>query len=201
MSAMHGCGWRQRLGAGVAAVAIALAGCASGPRVFVNPDADMTFYRKVAVLPFTNLSEERFAAARLTRAFVTELIIANRFQIVDEGEFRTALEKIGGEPNIEGNYDPGKLKEAATQVEATGLIRGAVTEYKLVRSGSSEHAVVSFDAEMVDVATGAVVWRISVTKRGKGRVPVIGGSGTRSFGQLTQAACEDAVSKLKSEAF
>jgi TolB-like protein len=194
-----GIGWRRAAAALLAA--LALGGCGSGARLFVNPEADMTFYTKVAVMPFTNLSSERFASARVTRAFMTELIIADRFAVVDPEDLRVALEKIGGEPNIEGQVDPEKVKRAATDLQATGIVRGAVTEYQVTQSGSSQYAVLSFDAEMIDVATGATVWRISISKRGKSRVPVVGGSGTRSFGALTQDACREAVDKLKSEAF
>jgi hypothetical protein len=57
--------------------------------------------------------------------------------------------------------------------------------------------VLSFDVEMVDAATSDVVWRVSISRRGQGRLPLTGGSGTRSFGTLTQEACMEAVSELK----
>lgn len=199
MTSMHVMRWGGRLAA--VALAAALGGCASGPRLFVNPEADMTYYTKVVVLPFANLSPERFASARVTRAFMTELIIADHFQIVDPEDLRVTLERIGGEPNIEGQIDPAKIKSAAEDLGATGIIRGAVTEYQVTQSGSNQYAVLGFDAEMMDVATGATVWRISVNRRGKSRVPVFGGSGTRSFGALTQEACQEAVDKLKAKAF
>ena len=79
--------WNPRPHGSSMALALAslllLSGCAASPRLFVNPQADMTLYQKIAVVPFTNLSGEGFAAARVTRAFVTELVISNRFQILD----------------------------------------------------------------------------------------------------------------------
>ena len=61
------------------AVIVMLSGCAgSAPRLYVNPEADMAYYKRVAVLPFQNLTPERFAGERLTRSFITELIIADR---------------------------------------------------------------------------------------------------------------------------
>lgn len=60
-------------------------GCGSGPRLFVSSQADMTFYKKVAVLSFANFTAEPYAGDRVTRAFVTELIIADRFELVDPG--------------------------------------------------------------------------------------------------------------------
>jgi TolB-like protein len=191
---------RSLLFAALCAATLTL-GCASGPRLYVNPQADMTFYKKIAVLPFSNLSGETYAGDRVTRAFTTELIIADRFEIVDDGEFRAVLEKMGGAPNSQGAYDPQKLREAAAKVGATGLIRGAVTEYTRVRSGNDETPSLAFDVEMADASTNSVVWRTSIAKRGKGRLPVVGGESTRTFGRLVEEACREVVGQLEGKAF
>jgi len=182
----------------VLASALAVLSCASssGTRVFVNPDADMTFYERVAVLPFTNLSQDGLAGARITRSFVTELIMTNRYKIVQTEEFRPILMKSGGMPAPDGSYDVVKLRDAATQVGATGILRGAVTEYQMQASGTGETPVLAFDVEMLDAKTGDVVWRASITKRGKSRIPIVGG-GTRTLGRLTQVACEELVGQLR----
>ncbi len=176
-------------------------GCAAGPRLFVSPQADITFYKKVAILPFTNLSSENNAGERVARAFTTELIIADRLQIVDPGEFRVALEKIGGEPNSQGHFDPDKVREAASKVGATGVIRGAVTEHQLVREGQDEVPALAVEVEMVDAATNNVVWRISMAKHAGGGLPVLGGGGTRTFGRLIEETCREMVKSLTGEAF
>jgi TolB-like protein len=181
------------------AAGLAIAGCAAPARLYVNPQADMSYYRKVAVLSFTNLSQQSFAGERVTRAFITELVIADRFQVIEPADFRVELAKIGGEPDAEGKLDPAKLKESATRLEANGIIRGAVTEYSSQRVGQQDVPVVSFDAELIDVATGNVVWRVSVTRRGQGRIPVVGGA-SATFGRVTQQACEEAVRSLRGKA-
>jgi len=191
-------GWRV----GVALVlALSCVGCAAPPRLFVNSQADMTLYEKVVVVPFANLSGDPYAGARITRAFTTELVIADRFQLVDPAALMGELERNGGLPDAVGQIDGAKLRDAATKLEATSFIRGAVTEYASRGSGTDTYPVVSFDAEMVDTATGNVVWRVSVTETGKGRLPIIGGAGERTFGRVTQAACERAVRELRSKAF
>ena len=186
----------------LAALALSVDGCAgSAPRLYVNSEADMTFYKKVAVLPFENLTQERFAGDRLTRSFVTELIIADRFQILEPADFWTILERIGGTPGVQGNYDPKKLQDAAKEANVNGIIRGAVIEYQMQRTGSTEIPVLSFDVEMMDVATGNIVWRASMAKRGKGRIPIVGGGGDRTFGKISQEACREMVARLRKEAF
>ncbi|MGE5178813.1 MAG: hypothetical protein ACM3PF_06965 [Bacteroidota bacterium] len=177
-----------------------IAGCAAPGRLFVNREADMAYYKKVAVLPFANLTNDRFAGERVTRMFVTELTIADRFQVADPGEIRSVLERTGGLPTYEGTYDPKKLKDAAVEVGANGLIRGAVSEYQMVGTNVSPRPSVAFDVEMVDVATGNVVWKASISKRGKARFPIVGG-GAATLSRLTEDACRDVVRRIDHEAF
>ena len=184
--------------AGVALV-IGAASCASSARVFVNPQADLAYYKKVAALPFSDLSASRDAAPRVTRAFVTEMIMCNRFELVQPEDFISTLNRMGIARQQDGTYDPDKLKGAATQLGVTGLIRGAVTEYQMTRTEGGDVPSVAFDAELIDVATGSVVWRSSIARRGKGRIPVFGGN-TRSLGKLTQDACRELVQHMKGKA-
>ena len=192
---------RARLLVATGLLALAVAGCAAPLRVFVNGQADMTLYRKVVMVPFANLSSDPYAGARVTRAFTTELVIADRFQLVDPAQLLGELERIGALPDANGQVDPLKLRDAAAKLEATAVIRGAVTEYASRGSGSDLYPVVGFDAEMVDTATGNIVWRVSVTESGKGRMPIVGGAGERTFGRVTEAACQRAVDELRKKAF
>ena len=186
--------------AALTATLIALAGCASGPRLYVNSEADLAYYKKIAVLPFRNLTSERYAGERLTRAFLTELVMIERYEIVDMNEFASVLEKSGGNPGSQNIYDPAKVKDAATEVQATGILRGAVTEFSIQRSGTNDVPVIAFDVELIDVATNNVVWRTSVTRRGKSRIPVFGG-GARTHAQIMQEAARDVVAMIEREAF
>jgi hypothetical protein len=170
--------------------------CASAMRVYVNPEADLAFYRKVAVLPFADMSASSLAGPRVTRAFVTELIMTNRYQIMQPEEFGVALARQRVLPGANGAYDPDALRGAASGMGLHGILRGTISEYQVTRSGSGEVPVIAFDAELVDVGTGNVVWRSSISRRGKGRVPIFGGS-ARSLGRLTQVACQEMVARLR----
>jgi hypothetical protein len=59
---------------------------------------------------------------------------------------------------------------------------------------------VAFDVEMVDVATGNVVWKASISKRGTTRIPILGG-GTATLSRLTEDACREVVQRIDREAF
>ncbi len=183
----------------VAALATTLAGCAASPRLFVNRQADMTLYKKVVVVPFVNLSGEAYAASRIVRALTTELTIADRFQMVDPSLLLGELEKANVVPDATGQIPIEKLRDAATRLGATAIIRGSVIEYGIHRVGNDEFPVVAFDCEMVDVQTGIVIWRISVNESGKGRLPVLGGTGERTYSRVTEDACRRAVAVLRAK--
>jgi len=182
-------------------LAAATVSCAAPSRLYMNPEADMSYYRKVAVLPFANLTGDRFANERVARAFVTELLILDRFQIVEPAEILDRLTRLRAEPDASGHVDPEKLKTALDALEAQRYIRGAVTEYQMRRAGSEDFPVVGMDVEMVDLATGKVVWRISITRKGRGRLAMVGAQGLKTFGAVTQDVCAEAVARLRSAAF
>ena len=173
--------------------------CASGMRVYVNPEADLAFYKKIAVLPFADMSSQSMAGARVTRAFVTEMIMTDRFQVIQPEEFVGALHRMGIYQAQDGIFDPERLKDAAAQMGVQGILRGAVTEYQMGRADGTDIPVIAFDAELLDVNSGNVVWRSSISKRGKSRLSVVG-SGTRSLGRLTQDACVELVAQLRKKA-
>jgi len=187
----------------VFALALVLCGatvsCGSSVRVFVNPQADLAYYKKVAVLPFNDLSNAHDAGPRVTRAFVTELIMANRFDLTQPEDFVSTLYRMSVFRQQDGTYDADKLKAAATQLGVTGILRGAVTEYQMSRVDGGDVPSVAFDAELIDVATGNVVWRSQTARRGKGRLPLLG-AGTRSLAKLTQDACRQMVEQMKGKA-
>jgi polysaccharide biosynthesis protein PelC len=186
-----------RFGATLALGAFLLStcGCAAGNRIFVNSEADQSFFRKVAVLPFANVSGNALAAPRVTRAFVTEMTIAELYDVIEPELVREELVKLGAEMDATGRYPTDKVKAVVAKLGAQGYIQGTVTDYSVQRHGDDEVPVLGFDVQMVDLATEKVAWRVTVVGKGKGRVPVVGG-GLRTLGQLTQNACESAVADV-----
>lgn len=178
------------------ALLLATGGCAAGNRLYVNSEADQSFFRKVAVVPFANVSGNALAAPRVTRAFVTEMTIAELYEVIEPEQVREELVKAGAELDATGHYASDKLKAAVAKLGAQGYIVGTVTDYAVQRHGEDEVPVLGFDVQLVDVATEKVAWRVTVVGKGKGRIPVVGG-GLRTLGQLTQKRCESAVADLR----
>lgn len=175
------------------------AGCAPGPRLFVNRDADMTLYKRVVIVPFVNLSGEAYATSRIVRALTTEMVIADRFAIVEPSLLLGELEKSNVQPDQTGQLPLAKVRDAAAKLDATAVIRGTVSEYAMRRVGTDEFPVIAFDCEMLDVQTGLTIWRMSIRETGRGRLPILGGSGERTFSRVTEEACKRAVGVLRAK--
>lgn len=157
----------------VLTVALGLLGCAgAGTTRFVNPGFNFSFVRRLAVLPFENLSSDQQAGARATRLLVTELLASGAVDVVEPGEVKAALARLAGAsatPTTEQITALGK----ALNVQA--LVLGNVNESTETRSGTVSVPVVTLDVHMVEAETGSTVWAATRTEKG-------GGFGARFLG-------------------
>jgi len=104
-----------------------LAGCSGmGSTVFVHRDYNFNFVEKVAVIPFENLSNDQGASARVTHLFITELLAADAFDVVEPGEVSLALSKMGLARSDMMSGDEARQLGKALGVQ--GLILGAGNE-------------------------------------------------------------------------
>lgn len=188
------------LGAWLGLSVLILTGCAAGLKLYVNPLADPGAYSKIAIVPFGNLTSERYAPERVARAFESALLATDRYSIMGVGEFYPLLQRSGIELS-QLTANPERLKAVTASANVTGILRGVVTEYKSQRVGQEEYPLVAFDAELVDGPTGTVVWRATLHARGRSSLALLGLSGDRSFAQVTEKACAQAVASLRAKGF
>ncbi|PJA27260.1 MAG: hypothetical protein CO189_07630 [candidate division Zixibacteria bacterium CG_4_9_14_3_um_filter_46_8] len=183
------------------AATLLLLSCA-GARTFINEDADWAFYQKVGVLPFVNLSPDRFAGEKFQSAFVTELLLARKFQVVEPGEFNLkAAEALKGSATIGKEFSLDQIKAIGDKTGVQGVIEGVIKEYSMVRVGQADYPLISIEVKMIDASTGAVVWMTSYTKKGGPKFPIISLGETHTLSELTQKACHDVISNFISKAY
>ncbi|GJM43846.1 MAG: hypothetical protein DHS20C21_06880 [Gemmatimonadota bacterium] len=170
-------------------------GCAGiGPTTFLHETFDFGFVETVAVIPFENLSSDQGAGYRATRFFVTELLAAEAFDVVEPGEVARALEK-------QGLVRVAELTEAQAvaigkEVGAQALVLGTIGESATIRSGTSSVNVVTLVVRMVETEQGVTVWSTSHTEGGRGFWATLLGLGNRSQGEVTRRCVEKTVRTL-----
>jgi len=177
-------------------------GCA-GPRTFINADTDWSFYQRVGVLPFVNLSSDRFAGEKFQSSLITELFISGKFQVVEPGEFNKRAAEIiresGAQTGQQLSLD--MIKNIGEKTGVQGVIEGVIKEYVMVRVGQADYPLISVDLRMIDVPTGTVVWMVSYTRKGGPNLPVISVGETHTLGELTQKTCRELVRDFTGKAF
>jgi TolB-like protein len=188
---------RARMAAAGAALAclVWLGGCA-GNRTFLHPEADLSFYEKVGVVPFATLGADRLAGDKMSSVFTTHLMVSRRFEVAEPGIFLGAYaEQVGttGAPPIGLTQE--KLKPISEKTGVQGVFEGTVRDFDFTR-GNTPRPIISVEIRLVDVGTGRVVWSTSVTRVGKPWIPILGLGGAKTLAELAEDVAETLVDRL-----
>ena len=65
--------------------------CAHPPRIYLRPQTDLSDFKKIAVLPFDNLSGEEGAGEKMTEIFIIELLRNGKFSVAEPGRVKKAV--------------------------------------------------------------------------------------------------------------
>ncbi len=145
-------------------------GCGGGRTLtYVNPAANFSYIKKVAILPLNNMSEDKFAGEKIRNALTVELMSRQLFDVVEQGETKKALNVIlpgrGVREGMVIEVDKELLKLIGEKLGVQAVIVGSVDEY----SGRSynQERIVSLSLRMLDTSSGLVLWQTKVTKSGR----------------------------------
>lgn len=186
------------------AVAVLFCSCAgSKTRTYVHPEVDFPAYRRAAVLPFKNLTDEDYAGDRVTNIFVTEFLIASRMEIIEPNLTLSTLAEMG-ETFRPANREPAGLaletmRELGEVLDAQAVLIGSVDDYGQVRVGTETFPVVALSVRLLDAETGTVIWRASEQARGGPSVPFVGASESYTQTELAQKVCRKIVESMEKE--
>lgn len=181
----------------IAALPLLFSSC-SGPRAYVNPDADMGYYRRVGVAAFESLAEDTRAGQKLQRIFLTELLKNQNFELVPQGQFDKVETDVRTKQVVvwPAPLDSTSLSMIAQQTGAQGIIIGTVREFRMERVGQEEFPLVAFSIKLVDAPTGRVVWDVSIGERGGPKLPVLSFGETHTLSELATKLCRRALGTM-----
>ena len=188
---------RIRFGALALALTLSgLAGCGTyrGAHKYQDKNMDFGAIRTVAVMPFGNLSRDNLAAERVRDAYASMLLSTGAVYVLPYGEVVRAISKVGiALPTTPSSEEVTKL---GTQLKADGIITGVVREYGEVRSGVAVSNVCSLSVQLVETATGKVVWSGETTRGGVTWSDRLFGGGGAPLNDVTEAAVDDLLNKM-----
>jgi hypothetical protein len=145
-----------------------LSGCRSNgaPTYHISEDIDFSFYKKVAVMPLENMTNEKYAGDIVRQVVVSEILASGLLDVVVPGEVMNAVNELGIKTISSLSASEIKMLGNALGVEA--IIMGSVEEYGMVKAGSASAPQVTVTLMMADSGTGSIVWSITKTRGGAG---------------------------------
>lgn len=177
-------------------------------KVYINPNANFRFIKKVAVLPFENLSQDRFAGKKMRDIFITTLLASEVVDVTELGEIQQVMNTIGmvpdqGQPVLTvreqeptGTITRDTARALGQALGIQGIIVGSVEEYGIVRGLSGSYPEVSLTLRMIDPKTGSIIWAVSHTEKGSRILPSILGIGEETLTETAFKASKEIADTL-----
>jgi TolB-like protein len=176
----------------ICAAALLATRCASSPQTrYLHPNADLGMIKKVAVIPFENVTDDRAAGEKVTRIFFVELLSLDVFEVSEPGQSVKVLRTQSGGVDALGTAD---LQRIAKELGVDGLFLGSVVDFAEARSGSTQDPRVTIQLRLVDAQSGTTIWSTSQTRSRAALSTKLLGVGRES---LTEVARELVRSELQ----
>lgn len=173
---------------------LSLSGCHGGPPAYLHPTADLSFIKKVAVMPFNNLTGDQWAGHKVREVLIAELLLTGVFDVVEPGEVNRVLvkEKIENVSSLTAD----QIKRIGRGLGTQALILGTVEEYGESRSGTLSAPLVTIALRMVDVQSGAIIWSVHHSKGGVGLMMRLFGIGSGTISEVTIGVVREAIDTM-----
>lgn len=176
-----------------------LYGCGGARTIaYVNPAADLSYVKKVAILPFNNFSQDRYAGEKIRNLFTVALLARGVFDVVERGEVRkvlntTVFPERGVEEGGVLELDGETIRLIGEGLGVQAIIIGSVDEYS---GGFGGKAVVSIALRMIDTSSGIVLWETKVTESSRSVWRKLVGIEELDKEELARRAVEKAIDTL-----
>jgi hypothetical protein len=136
------------------------------PVYHISEDIDFSFYKRVAVLPFDNLTNDKNADEIVRQVVLSELLASGLVDVVFPGEVKAAIAELG--IKSVSTLTASQIKTLCNSLKAEAIIVGAVEEYGEAKMGNISAPQVTISLMMADANTGSIVWSITKTRGGAG---------------------------------
>jgi hypothetical protein len=114
--------------------------------------------------------------------------------VIPYGEVIRTVGKAGVPTPAQPSVDD--VVKLGTALKVDGVVLGVVKEYGEVRSGTASGNVVSLSVQLVETATGRVVWSGASTKGGVTIKDRLLGGGGQPLNDATEAAVDEILDQM-----
>lgn len=165
-------------------MALALvAGCGARTSVHIRQDMDFSYIKRVAVLPFKNLSGVSNGDEIIRNFVINELLVSGYTDVEVPGDVTAAVTKLG----VVDPHSPteNEIREIGKACKVQAVVFGTIEHWNDVKTGSGSSPAITLTIMMADANSGTIIWSVTRTEGGHGFIA--GQLGLRS-GTMTGVA-------------
>lgn len=148
--------------------------------------------KKIAVLPFYNISGRRDAGRMVANSFVTEIFLAGRYRVEEPGNILQFM--IQENINVVGEMGIDRIKILGRRLGVDAVLVGIVDVFD---DGLRSTPRVSITARLVESESGNIVWSKQLMKDGDAYVIAFGVGKVRSANALAQKGIRQMIKSIK----
>jgi TolB-like protein len=169
-----------------------LYGC--GTRHYINPNVSVENVKRIAVLPFENFTEYKFADERVRSAVIIELL-SRGFEVIEPGEVTRVLRELGiRSPARVSTPDITQIGEA---LGVESVMKGSVGTYDISQGISVTFPEVSIHLMLIDAPSGDILWYVWNSAGGPSFWTRHFGSEAKTLDETTADVVKKAVDTLQ----
>lgn len=186
--------WAKSLRIGLLGLLI-MQGCAGAGTLpsYIHPNFDLSFYKRLAILQFNNLTRHQFAAARVRELVLSEFLLAD-FVVLEPGFADRTISRLGIIPGAPLTTE--EIQKVGKELKVQGIIVGTVELYEEHRMGGVTVPEVSIELRMIDVESGITVWSVTATEGGLGLGTQLLGLRPSTISEATRTVVRRAIDTL-----
>lgn len=180
-------------------ILLIISGCSGTvSTLHISQETDFSFIKKVAVLPFENMSNDRFAAEIIRQAVINELLASGFVDVALPGDVTYALDRMGLKSTTLLNAD--QIKILGNNLKVQAVVFGSVERFGEERIGNVSAPVVTVTIMMADTESGSIIWSVTKTRGGAGFMARHFGARTDTLSETVIKVVKDAIQTLAAHA-
>jgi len=168
--------------------------CSPRPTIYVKNKLLIKKGEKIAILPFTNLTDTPGAGEKLSNLFLVEILRRGRISVVDPGIVESFLSKE--RIRLLDRLPPQSIEKIGSSLEVRYIVVGTVLEYHSLRVGKYEIPYIALTLRVIDTEKGEIVFAASHTLSGRDRETIFGIGRITSLEKLSKIMAEEIASSL-----
>ena len=169
--------------------------CAHPPRIYLRPQTNLSDFKKVAVLPFDNLSGAEDAGEKMTEIFTIELLRIGSFSVAEPGRVRKAV--MEKRIRTTRDMDIEAIKWLGENLEVDLILAGSVLEFSIQESANKKVPMVTVISRLVQADTGVTVWAAYQSRQGDDKESLFGWGRIDSLSELAHLAVFEMLQSLQ----